>query len=151
MKNDPAALYALTNSIQPLRRAWLQAVSNTLGQSGISNSLATAVLLVSRRPEGTQQNTLAEDIGINPGALVRTLDQGEASGLLERREVKGNRRVKEIHVLPKGKALAQQMEQRLSELRAQLLGDLPAAQIEQTTATLRLFEDRINQYLRGKN
>lgn len=151
MKNDPAALYALTNSIQPLRRVWLQAVSHTLGQSGISNSLATAVLLVSRRPEGTQQNTLAEDIGINPGALVRTLDQGEAAGLLERREVKGNRRVKEIHILPKGKALALQMEQRLSELRQHLLGDLPAEQIAQTTATLRLFEDRINQYLRGKN
>src|SRR5262249_21225536 len=67
------------------RRAWAQAAGLAIQNSGLSVSLATVVLLVARHPEGIQQGTLAEEVGVNPGAMVRTLDQAEAAQLVERR------------------------------------------------------------------
>ncbi|MGE4429598.1 MAG: MarR family winged helix-turn-helix transcriptional regulator [Sphingobium sp.] len=147
-KADPAALLELTNALQPLRRAWIQAASLVLTDFGLPNSLASALILASRHgPDGVRQNALAEEVGVNPGAMVRILDQGESAGLLERRDSTEDRRIKTIHVLPEGKDLARQMEEAIARLRSQLLSDLPAGDIQTTTRLLRQFENRIGAFL----
>lgn len=147
MTATPAALYALTTAIQPVRRAWWKAATIALEGSGLSVSLATVVLLVYRHGGGVRQSVLAEDAGVNPAALVRTLDQAEASGLLKRRGAPGDRRVKGVYLLPEGERRALIMEANVAELRQRLLGDLAQDEIETATKVLRQFEERIGAFL----
>ncbi|QKS01971.1 MarR family transcriptional regulator [Sphingomonas sp. CL5.1] len=115
---------------------------------GLSTSLATVVLLASRLGPHVQQKILALELGINPAALVRLLDQGEAAGVLVRNDVEGDRRSKAIELLPEGRRLAERMERTLAELRRQLLGDVPRAEIDAATRMLRLLEERAARWLR---
>ncbi len=147
MTATPAALYALTTAIQPVRRAWWKAATIALEGSGLSVSLATVVLLVYRHGGGVRQGVLAEDAGVNPAALVRTLDQAEEARLLARRGAAGDRRAKGVHLLPEGERLALIMEANIAELRRRLLGDLPQDEIETATRVLRQFEERIGAFL----
>lgn len=147
MSVSPEILYAFTNSFQPVKRAWQQAAAFAIADTGISLAVATAVLHVSRLGDGMQQNKLAESVGVNPGAMLRTIDQAEKAGLAERRDVVGNRRVKVIYLLPDGHALAAKMETALAELRSLLLQDVTEPEIVAATNLIRLFETRINNYL----
>lgn len=148
---SPAMLFEFTNTLQPVRRAWVQAASIALGDSGLSASLATAVILTARcGDKGIRQSALAEEVGVNPGGLVHILDQAEAAQLLERRDSTEDRRVKVVHVLPEGRRLALKMEKAVTKLRASLLGDIPPGDIETATRVLRQFEERIGLFLRGE-
>ncbi len=146
-----AALFAFTNALQPVKRAWVQAATLMLADFGLPTSLTTALILVSRQGgKGIMQAELAEEVGVNPGGMVRILDQAESVGLLIRRDSSEDRRVKTVHVLPKGRELASRMEEAIAELRATLLGDLPAEDIEGATRLLRSFESRISEHLQRK-
>lgn len=147
MPSKTAALHDLTNALQPARRAWKKAVSRVIADTGISMSLATVVVLVQRNPQGMTQKELAEEAGINPGALVRLLDQATEMRLLERRQVPGDRRANTLHTQLSGAKLAEQVEAAADKLRLELMLDVPQADIERATALLRLFEERANQYL----
>ena len=147
MPSKTAALHDLTNALQPVRRAWKKAVSRVIADTGISMSLATVVVLVHRNPQGITQKELAEEAGINPGALVRLLDQATEMRLLERRQVPGDRRANTLHTQLSGAKLAEQVEASADKLRLELMLDVPQADIERATALLRLFEERANQYL----
>src|SRR3546814_3353026 len=107
-----ASLYNFTIAIQPARRVWIQAAGAALANSGLSVSVAAVVVLVARLGPGVQQKVLAIEAGVNPAALVRTLDQGEAAGLLTRRDVPENRRIKVIDLLP------ERSEEHTSELQS---------------------------------
>ncbi|WP_154179855.1 MarR family winged helix-turn-helix transcriptional regulator [Vibrio furnissii] len=154
MQDKINLLHELTNSLQPVRRAWKRAVSEVIAEHGISMSLATAVVLVYRNPQGLNQKLLAEEIGINPGALVRLLDQASQEALLERREGTVDRRIKNLHILPKGTEIAISIERAADELRLELMRDVDLAAIEQATQVLRLFEKRsiefVQQYKSNK-
>ncbi|MDF3936951.1 MarR family winged helix-turn-helix transcriptional regulator [Pseudomonas citronellolis] len=139
-------LYHLTGSLQPARRAWQQAASLVLAESGLSLAVATPVLLVSRMGDGVLQSALAERIGVHPAALVRTLDQAEAAGLLERRMVPGNRRLRAIHLRDAGRELVERLERRLTALRAEVLGSIPQADVETATRVLQLMEEKARAY-----
>ncbi|WP_435609541.1 MarR family winged helix-turn-helix transcriptional regulator [Pseudomonas knackmussii] len=144
--SSPDLLFALTNSLQPARRAWQMLASRALGASGLSLAVATPVLLVSRMGDGVLQNVLAERIGVHPAALVRTLDQAEAARLLERRMVPGNRRLRAIHLLDEGRRLAQRMEKELTALRAEVFGGIPGADVETAIRVLQLMEERAREF-----
>lgn len=142
-----SALFDLTNALQPVRRAWVQAASTVFVEFGLSTSLGTVVLWTSRLGPAVPQKELALEVGVNPAALVRTLDQGEAAGLLERSAVSGDRRSNRISLLPQGKTLAAAMEQKLAKLRQDLLGSLPPEEIETTKRILRMLEERAQAYM----
>ncbi|WP_338859649.1 MarR family transcriptional regulator [Serratia marcescens] len=147
MSSKEKSLYALTNALQPVRRVWKQAATLAIAKSGISMSLATVVVLVHRNPQGINQRDLAEEVGVNPGALVRLLDQAAALGFLERQESAGDRRFKTLRILPAGAELAQKVEAAADKLRVELMHDVPLEDIETATRILRLFEERAGHYL----
>ncbi len=138
-----ARLHVFTNTFQPVRRAWLKAAAEVANGSETSFAVATAIVLIAREGDGLQQNALAEVAGVNPAAMLRTLVQAEAAGLCKRCTVPENRRIKVIHLLPKGHAMARLIEERLDCLRVELLGDIDAAEIETAMRILRLLEKRI--------
>ncbi|WP_153549583.1 MULTISPECIES: MarR family winged helix-turn-helix transcriptional regulator [Pseudomonas] len=140
-------LFELTNALQPVRRAWIQASAAATADSGIPFPVATAVVLLARLGDGAQQSTLAELAGVNPAAMLRTLDQAEALGLCERREISNNRRIKPLHLLPAGKVLATRVEHQLAELREEMFAGIEPDEIESAVRTLRAFEERILSHL----
>lgn len=146
MSSKEKSLYALTNALQPVRRVWKQAATLAIAKSGISMSLATVVVLVHRNPVASISD-LAEEVGVNPGALVRLLDQAAALGFLERQESAGDRRFKTLRILPAGAELAQKVETAADKLRVELMHDVPLEDIETATRILRLFEERAGHYL----
>lgn len=141
------ALYNLTNAIQPALRTWRQAANAAMEDAGVGFSLGAALIVVARNPQGVTQGILAEQTGVNPGAVVRMLDQGEAAGLIERRIVASDRRAKTVHVTPAGAALARSMEIQLGQLRSALLGDLTIADILTATRVLQVIEKRSAAYM----
>lgn len=139
---------AFTSALQPIKRVWVQAASVALAEFGLPMSLCSTVVLAARAGEkGIRQNVLAEEVGVNPGAMVRILDQAEQMGLVERRDSADDRRVKTIHILPAGQVQAARMEEAISALRDKLLGDMPIEEIEVATRVLRAFEERIGNFL----
>jgi MarR family transcriptional regulator for hemolysin len=151
MSSKEKSLYALTNALQPVRRVWKQAATLVIAKNGISMSLATVVLWVHRNPQGINQRDLAEEVGVNPGALVRLLDQAAALGFLERQELPGDRRFRTLRILPTGAELAKEIEAAADKLRVELMHDVPLEDIETATRILRLFEERASQYLQQAN
>ena len=140
MADADRILFDFTLAIPPARKAWTQAIGIALTDDKLPMSLAVAIVLASRLGAGAHQHVLATEIGINPAALVRVLDQGESAGLLRRRDVPGNRRTKTIELLPAGKALADRMEKTLMALRARMLRAVPLQEIEIATRALRTLE-----------
>ncbi|HBT4619503.1 TPA: MarR family transcriptional regulator [Klebsiella pneumoniae] len=111
-------------------------------------TLATVVIHVHRQKEGINQRELAELVGVNPGALVRLLDQATEAGYLERREMANDRRYKTLHILPEGVRLAQKLEEAADKLRLELMADISQDEIDAATRILRLFEERALQYMK---
>ena len=151
-KSDPpgppdAKLFELTAAIQPARRAWLQAANIVLTKQGLTIPLATLLVHVARLGGRAPQGFLAQEIGVNPAALVRTLDQGEAAKLLVR-HVAGDRRIRVIELTPKGKEEVQRVEAASAALRRQLLANISASDIETCTRVLRQFETAANEYVK---
>uniref|UniRef100_UPI0035CC7BB0 MarR family winged helix-turn-helix transcriptional regulator n=1 Tax=uncultured Sphingomonas sp. TaxID=158754 RepID=UPI0035CC7BB0 len=140
MPQDPIS--DLVAALQPVRRAWVQAANKTLAEVGLPTALGAIIVVTARMGEQVQQKALAAEVGVNPAALVRTLDQGEAAGLLVREGVEGDRRSKSVSLSPQGRILASQMEDMLGKLRQQLLCDVPVADILTATRILRMLGDR---------
>jgi MarR family transcriptional regulator for hemolysin len=140
MAEADRVLFDFTIAIPPARKAWTQAIGIALTDDKLPMSLAVAIVLTSRMGAAAHQRLLAAEIGINPAALVRVLDQGESAGLLKRCDVPGNRRTKTVELLPAGQALADKMEKTLTALRARMLRALSLQDVETATRVLRALE-----------
>ncbi|HEY8327563.1 MAG TPA: MarR family winged helix-turn-helix transcriptional regulator [Rhodanobacter sp.] len=146
MTSRSDALYALTNALQPVRRAWQHVAGTVLIAPGVSQALTRSVLLVARLGDGAQQSVLADEMGAHPATLVRLLDQAEQLQLLERRNSPTNRRIKTIYLQAEGRRLAAQMERAVGMLRETLLADIPLADLETATRVLRALGDRARDH-----
>jgi MarR family transcriptional regulator, transcriptional regulator for hemolysin len=147
MADTNRILFDFTLALTPARKAWAQAIGIALTDDKLPMSLAVAIVLASRLGADAHQRVLATEIGINPAALVRVLDQGEAAGLLRRRDVPGNRRTKTVELLPAGKELADRMEKTLMALRSKMLRDVPLEEVETATRVLRALEAQSLDYV----
>lgn len=139
-------LFSFTAAIQPARRAWTQAAATVLADESLTMSLAVVILLAHRQAD-LHQKMLADEVGVNPAAVVRLLDQGEAAGLLDRHDAPADRRIKLVKLTRKGKQVAGRLEKAASALRVQLLGDIPQADVDTATRVLRQLEERSIRYL----
>ncbi|EGD58062.1 transcriptional regulator, MarR family [Novosphingobium nitrogenifigens DSM 19370] len=142
-EEERAALYALTNAIQPARRAWQQVAAAALSQSGLSVAVAMPVLFVSRLGDGVLQARLAEEIGVHPAALARALVSAEKDGLIERRAVPGDRRARGVCLTERGRDLAARMEEELALRRRIVLGDMPIGDVVTAVRVLRRLEEQV--------
>ena len=75
---------------------------------GLTRSQWRVVAYVSRTP-GITQTELAESIECSRMAITSLLDRMQTKGLVERREVKNDRRVRAVFLTDKGSALVRQM------------------------------------------
>lgn len=88
-----------------IARRLRQAVDSELGAHGLTEATWRPLAYVGRLGEGVRQRELAAALGIEGPSLVRLLDNLERRGLVERREHKGDRRVRGIYLTSPGREL----------------------------------------------
>src|SRR5689334_15468381 len=122
-------LYLLTN-------AWKNALDRRLKPLGLSRSKWMLMIALYKDGEGASQRALAQRLGIEGPSLVRLLDRMEKDGLVERRAVAGDRRVKAVHLSAKGQSQLETIRNVAGELRQQLMAGLPAAEVDMAISVL---------------
>jgi MarR family transcriptional regulator, transcriptional regulator for hemolysin len=122
-------LYLLTN-------AWKAALDRRLKPLGLSRSKWMLMVALYKDGEGISQRTLAQRLGIEGPSLVRLLDRMERDGLVERRAVDNDRRVKAIHLSRKGQSQLETIRTIAAQLRQELMAGLPSADVDTAMAVL---------------
>jgi DNA-binding MarR family transcriptional regulator len=103
---------------------------------GIDPSRFRLLMVISQR-EGRSQQALGEALHVPPSRMVALVDELEDAGLVERRAVPDDRRVRALYLTAKGKRLFAKAWECALEYEAMLCGDLADAEREQLIALLR--------------
>src|SRR5437868_14822975 len=85
-----------------LWRASHTRTAEALGSVGLTPALFALLNVLGAR-EGTIQQQLSSDMGIDPSAMVKLIDELENAGLAERRRRPGDRRAWEVGITPTGR------------------------------------------------
>lgn len=134
---------ALAHKMPQVARQWRQLADLALAEFGVSNSAAWCLIYLDRLGADARQADLAEELGITQPSLVRTLDQLQAAGLVERVPNPDDRRSNRVAFTAEGRELIGRIEARLEDLRRELLEGVPDAAIEIIVNLLNLLERRM--------
>lgn len=118
---------ALIWTILPAGRAWQKAAGAAFAELGVSLSVAAPVLVIAKLGNGVRQKAVSDAAGIDPAALVRSLDQLETSGILRREDDPLDRRAKTLHLTEKGDKLATDLERILDQVKERIFSRFTAA------------------------
>jgi DNA-binding MarR family transcriptional regulator len=96
-----------------------------------------AVLNVLGAREGTIQQQLSSDMGIDPSAMVKLINELEGAGLADRRRRPNDRRAWEVTITPKGRRTLQRARRLASQVEDEVLGGLTATDRRELLTLLR--------------
>jgi DNA-binding MarR family transcriptional regulator len=96
-----------------------------------------AVLNVLGARAGTIQQQLSSEMGIDPSAMVKLIDELEVARLADRRRRPNDRRAWEVTITPKGRRTLQRARRLVSRVEDEVLGGLTAADRRQLLTLLR--------------
>jgi DNA-binding MarR family transcriptional regulator len=85
-----------------------------------------AVLNVLGAREGTIQQQLSADMGIDPSAMVKLINELEEAGLAERRRRPNDRRAWEVKITPTGRRTLQRAKRLAADVEDEVLAGLTA-------------------------
>ncbi|NVP54327.1 MarR family winged helix-turn-helix transcriptional regulator [Mycoplana rhizolycopersici] len=105
-------------------------------ERGLTLSRARTLLILSKR-QGLTQRELAEELDIETPTLVRLLDGMEKQAFIERRNVDGDRRAKQIVMTAGGEIVALEIQELAHELRRDLLKGVSDEDMATTLRVLR--------------
>lgn len=109
---------------------WRTTLDRRLKPLGFSQASWRTLIALRREPGGCNQTALADRLGIENPTLVRLLDRMEEQGWVRRVPDPKDRRSKRVELTSASLELAARMEQEVTTLRAELLADLGAEQLE---------------------
>ncbi len=132
---------SITSGMVSTARHWRRICQATLVNYGISEACAVPLLMIVRLGDGVRQVAVAQASGLESPSLVRLLDQLCRSGLVCRCEDPSDRRAKALSLTPRGRELAESIENELVRLRRDVLKDISVADLEATLRVMRAFED----------
>jgi len=101
---------ALAHKMPQVARQWRQLADLALAEFGVSNSAAWCLIYLDRLGADARQADLAEELGITQPSLVRTLDQLQAAGLVERVPNPDDRRSNRVAFTAEGRELIGRIE-----------------------------------------
>jgi DNA-binding MarR family transcriptional regulator len=124
---------------QLLFRLWRASHTRTaeaLDTIGLTPALFALLNVLGAR-EGTIQQQLSSDMGIDPSAMVKLINELEDAGLAERRRRPGDRRAWEVIITAKGRRSLERARRLIVQVEDEVLGGLAAAERRQLLALLR--------------
>jgi DNA-binding MarR family transcriptional regulator len=124
---------------QLLFRLWRASHTRTaeaLNSIGLTPALFALLNVLGAR-EATIQQRLSSDMGIDPSAMVKLINELEQAGLAERRRRPNDRRAWEVVITAKGRHALQRARRLASQVEDDVLGGLTAADRRQLLTLLR--------------
>jgi DNA-binding MarR family transcriptional regulator len=119
-----------------LWRAFHTRTAEALGTVGLTPALFALLNVLGAR-EGSIQQELSSDMGIDPSAMVKLINELEEAGLAERRRRPGDRRAWEVTITPKGRRSLQRARRVVAAAQDEVLGGLTAAERRQLLMLMR--------------
>ena len=119
-----------------LWRATHTRTAEALGGVGLTPALF-AVLNVLGAREGAIQQHLSSEMGIDPSAMVKLINELEAAGLAERRRRPGDRRAWEVAITPKGRRSLERARRAACQVEDEVLEGLTNEERRQLLTLLR--------------
>lgn len=129
---------SLAERVGRLHRLWRTVADLELAPLGLTHPRWTALWKLSRLGGHLSQKTLAEALEIELPSLMRTLGLLEEQGLVERHSCSQDKRARIVTLTPEGKALLDQIEDRIMDIRRDLLTGISQRELEQ-------FEDIVHR------
>lgn len=123
-------------TLLPTGRAWQKAAGTAFADLGMSLSMAAPVLVIARLGAGARQKDVADAAGIDPAAVVRSLDQLEKNGIVRRKEDPLDRRAKTLHLTKKGEQLAVNLANAFEQVRTRIFSTISTSDGEIATRVL---------------
>lgn len=120
-------------------RLWRASHTRTaemLASVGLTPALFALLNVLGAR-DGAIQQHLSSDIGIDPSAMVKLINELEAAGLAERRRRPGDRRAWEVTITPAGRSTLEQARQLVADVEEYVLGELSTSERRQLLTLLR--------------
>jgi DNA-binding MarR family transcriptional regulator len=119
-----------------LWRASHTLTAEALNSIGLTPALFALLNVLGAR-QGTIQQELSVDMGIDPSAMVKLINELENTGLAERRRRPNDRRAWEVVITPKGRRTLVKARQLISQIEDRVLGGLTAADRRQLLTLMR--------------
>ncbi len=123
-------------------RLWRTQMHRRLKSVGLGYMQWSALRYLAQVGDGCVQKDLAVALGIEGPTMVGVLDRLVAMDLVKRREAQHDRRFKTVHLAPTAHDLLDRAENELRGLRAEMLRDVPEADIK---TCIRVFEAMAEQ------
>jgi DNA-binding MarR family transcriptional regulator len=109
-----------------LWRASHTRTAETLNSIGLTPALFALLNVLGAR-EGAIQQRLSSDMGIDPSAMVKLINELESAGLAKRERRPGDRRAWEVSITPKGRRTLERARRLVTHVEDDVLGGLTAA------------------------
>jgi len=119
-----------------LWRASHTRTAETLNSIGLTPA-RFALLNVLGARDGVIQQQLSADMGVDPSAMVKLIDELESAGLAKRRRRPGDRRAWEVSITPKGRRTLERARRLAAQVEDEVLGGLTAGDRRQLVTLLR--------------
>lgn len=119
-----------------LWRASHTRTAEALGSIDLTPALFALLNVLGAR-EGTIQQQLSSEMGIDPSAMVKLINELESAGLAERRRRPGDRRAWEVAITPKGRRALERARRSVMQVEDEVLGGLTDADRRQLLTLLR--------------
>jgi DNA-binding MarR family transcriptional regulator len=120
-------------------RLWRAAHTRTaerLNSIGLTPALFALLNVLGAR-DGVIQQQLSSDMGIDPSAMVKLINELESAGLAKRRRRPGDRRAWEVSITPKGRRALERARRFVTQVEDEVLGGLTAGDRRQLLTLLR--------------
>lgn len=119
-----------------LWRASHTRTAEALDSIGLTPALLALLNVLGAR-EGAIQQHLSADMGIDPSAMVKLINELEGARLAERRRRPGDRRAWEVAITPKGRRTLERARRLVAQVEDEVLGGLTGADRFQLLTLLR--------------
>ena len=123
-------------------RAWRTKLDQRLRPLGLSQGKWTTLVHLAWGGDKLTQRELASRIGIEEASLAGVLDRLQNDRWIERKTSEHDRRCKTVHLQPRSKKVLAQIFETAQELRQELIGDIPAAELETCMHVLARIRDK---------
>ncbi len=138
---------AFADTLAQAGRRLRTAFDSRVSQRGLTFGRARALRILSDGRLRTQTELAAEMV-LESATLVRLLDGMVRLGLVERIEVPGDRRARHVALTPHGVAEANEVSRIATELRSDILADVPERDLEVALGVLRTVCHRLDEVCR---
>lgn len=126
---------------------WRAVVDRYVSELGLTQTRWVAMLVLDKIGEGCSQSELAHNIGVELPSLVRTLNQLESTGLIERRICEQDARSRTLWFTEQGKQVLTEMTSIAAQGREILLKGVTTEQRELLRGVLDIIISNAQQDL----